>query len=568
MSYVWGTQGIGFEYPTCYRTENRFLMLRGALLLVGWLVVTWIALSDPEPASGAAALLTRAERGSPTPHLVASLLMLVLAIVDLVAAARQRRLLLVPGQPASLGQEVSRQAHGTAADAGRLQRLVEAGQWPAAESRVPFAGWLRKLSGHVELAPLELQHYLGQRIAHLMLALLMAGVLTATWVPMAARPALPLAVMIYAGVAAALAARALWFTRSAPGLSALLGIAVVAAAAGLALTALGDKLPYVAKMKQLELPLATLLVFALLMLIELLALLAARAQLAGPAPVHLSKAEAAIDLVADPTRLLQEVEREMHRFWAEGVPNRRYSWELPTPDGHAAMLEESQPQPLPERADREGGEARSRPWLLALASLGVAMTLAGIVLWVLLAYHLIQNSQASWATAATAVVLVAAGGYALRIGHLLWSRTEVESLLVSIDFRAVDTRPAAAVERPMRLRARVVRLRTLFYLAADHVLGSRTLVRAQGDEASARRFVDQVRAYAERSLVEPGLAMRATAATTPPRAPGPVAAPGPAGRISPAAPAAAPARFCHACGTPLLQGARFCQNCGAAVRTG
>ena len=34
MSYVWGTQGIGFEYPTCYRIENRFLTLRAAALFL------------------------------------------------------------------------------------------------------------------------------------------------------------------------------------------------------------------------------------------------------------------------------------------------------------------------------------------------------------------------------------------------------------------------------------------------------------------------------------------------------------------------------------------------------
>lgn len=572
MSYVWGTQGIGFEYPTCYRTENHVLTLRGALLLLGALVVLWVALADPEPSGAAATLLTKTERGSAAPHLVAALLMLVLGVVDLVVAGRQRRLLLVPGQPASLAHEVSRQANGTAADAARLQRLIDVGQWPKPElRRGPFDRLLRSLSPRVPLAPIELQSYMAQRIAHLGMAVVMLLVLALTWAPMAAKPALPLAAMLYAGVAAALAARAVWFTRQAPGPLALGSVAGVVALAGLALTALGDKLPYVAKMKQLELPLAAAAVFALMALIELLALLAARAQLAGPPQINLNKAEAEAELTADPARLMQEVEREMHRFWADGVPNRRHTWELPSPEGRAAMLEESQPQPLPERAEREGGDARSRPWLLLLNVLGLLMTAAGLALWVLLAYRLIENAQASWATAALAVVLVVAGGYAVRIGHLLWSVTEVESLLVSIEFKPVDARPLPTAERPMRLRTRVVRLRTLFYIAADHVLGSRTLLRVVGDEGSARRFTEQVRAYAERSLIEPGLAMRAGAVAAPPRAPSPVAA-AVAATAAANAPAAAPraagSRFCHACGTPLLQGARFCQNCGTAVRSG
>lgn len=563
MSYVWGTQGVGFEYPTCYRIENRFLTLRGGLLLLGALVVLWIALSDPDPVTAASSLITRPEQGSPLPHLIASAMLLVLGVLDLVVAARQRRVLLVPGQPASLAHELSRQASGTSADAGLLQRLIGSGHWSPPGLKGSFAGALRWLSERTALAPVGLQDFMRMRLGHLLFAAAMLVVLALTWAPLAGSASLPIAALLYAGLAAALAARSAWISKSAPGPWALAIAVATVTVVGVLLTLLGDRLPQVGRLRQLELPLATALTLASMLLIEALGLMAARAQLAGPPQASLSKAEASTELTTEPTRLMQEVEREMHRFWADGVPNRRHVWEPPAADGQATLLEESQPQALPERAEREGGDSRARPWLLTLDTLGLAMTLLGIGLWVRLAYLHIQNAASSWASAAPAVVLVIAGGYALRVAHLLWSRTEVESLLVAVDFKPVDARPSPLPERPLVLRTRVARLRSVFYIGADHVLGSRTLLRISGDESSARRFVDQVRAYAERSAYDPGLAMRASAVATPPRAPQPQPSHAPA-----LAPGRAQARFCHACGTPLLQSARFCQNCGQAVGSG
>ncbi|MFO1328506.1 MAG: zinc ribbon domain-containing protein [Rubrivivax sp.] len=562
MSYVWGTQGIGFEYPTCYRIENRFLTVRAGLLLLGALILLWVALSEPDVSTTAASLITRAERGSPTPHVVAALLMMALAVLDLVVAARQRRVLLVPGQPASLTHELSRQASGSAPGAEAMQRLATHGTWPHREPEGPYAAALRRVSERVALAPLGLLDYLRVRLAHLLFTGAMLGLLALTWAPLAGRAGLPLAALLYAGLAAALAARSAWISRSAPGPWALVIAVAVVALTGVLLALLGERVPQVGKLKQLELPMATALVLVLMGLIEALALLAARAQLAGPPLASLAKAEAGIELSTEAPRLMQEVERELHRFWAEGVPNRRHVWEPPAADGRAAVLEESQPQPLPERAEREGGEQRSRPWLLVLDALGLLLTMGGIGLWVVVAARHMDNVNAPWAPAALATVLVVAGGYALRVGHLLWSRVEVESQLVAVSFEPSDPRPSAHPERPFTLRARVARLRTVFYLAADHMLGSRTVLRVTGDEISAKRFTEQVGAFAARAVVEPGLAMRAPAnphAST--RTPG-VTTPTPP--ASPA-PARGVARFCHACGTPLLQGSRFCQNCGQAV---
>lgn len=583
MSYVWGTQGIGFQYPTCYRIENRFLTLRAAVLLLGMLAVMWIALAEPEPATSAAALLTKLDRGSPLPHILVAVLLLLLGVLDLVTAARQRRVMLVPGQPASLGHELSRQGGGTSPDAEWMMKLLGQGQVPKAEPRGDYARWLRRLSDHVAQAPVGLQNYLSMRIAHLLLAGGLGLALLLTWLPLAQAPALPMAVLLYAGLAAAMAARSAWLTHGAPGPVALAVTLAVTWVAALALALFGADIPQVGRLKSLALPAATALVLGCMALIEGLALLAARAQVPGPVRTLLTKAEASADLFADPARLMHEVEREMHRFWAEGVPNRRHAWETPAAAGvradgaeaSATVLEESQPQALPERAERDDrdGSGRMQTWLLALDTLGLLLTLAGVVLWVRLAYLQMGNAATPWTPGPMAVVFIIAGGYALRAGHLLWSRFEVESLLVWVQFEPIDPHPTPLAERNLRLRARLGRLRSVFYAAADHGLGSRTLLRVVGDEATARKFVDQVRAYAERAPVEhapvprdrpappPGLAASAGFApmhrppAVPTAAPAPVAARG-------------VARFCHACGTPLLPAARFCSSCGQAVVPG
>jgi hypothetical protein len=41
MSFQWSQQAPAFEFPTCYRTENRFLTLRAALLFLLALVILW-----------------------------------------------------------------------------------------------------------------------------------------------------------------------------------------------------------------------------------------------------------------------------------------------------------------------------------------------------------------------------------------------------------------------------------------------------------------------------------------------------------------------------------------------
>ena len=586
MSYVWGEQGPAFEYPTCFRTENRFLTLRGAALFVCALVITWVALAEPDaPAAGAALLRVKAERASSVPHLVAAALLLVLGVLDLLAAARQRRVLLAPGQPASLTNELLREAAGVRTGAEWLIQVLRSGTVLAPDMhgayRRPLLGGVR----HILTAPSTLQAYLRVRLAHLLFAggLLVALALTWMFAMQAPAPAFALAALFYGALAAALAAHSAWISRAAPSPTAVVAALGLALVGGLLMGWFADKVPQVARLQALELPAAAALLLGAMLLIEGLGFMAGRAQVQPPPQGSLSGADAVAEFVAEPDRLMQEVEREFQRLWADGVPSRRHAWQPPAADTKttgesvwANMLEETQPAvPTDRRDGRPIPQASGhQAWLLALDGLGLLLTVIGGVLWVRLANAHMLDATASWAAAAPSLVLVVAGGYALRVGHLLWSRMEVESTLHWLEFKSTPEqarkgaaeaktrtplREGAGGARLLNLRASVVRARSIFYAAGEHPIGSRTLIRLVGDGVAARRLAQHMQAYAERAGADTVDVDKARPVA---------AAPSPAQVVRATAGNQPLPRFCSKCGTQVLQAGRFCQHCGGSLVQG
>ena len=581
MSYVWGEQGPAFEYPTCFRTENRFLTLRGAVLFVCALVVAWVALAEPDaPAAGAALLRVKAERASSVPHLVAAALLLALGVLDLLAAARQRRVLLAPGQPASLTNELLREAAGVRTGAEWLIQVLRSGTVLAAEMHGAYKRPLLATVRHIVTAPNTLRAYLRVRLAHLLFAAGLLLALAVTWLLVTQPPPLALAALLYGGLAAALAAHSAWISRAAPSPTAVMAALALALIGGLLMGWFADKVPQVARLQALELPVAAVLLLGAMLLIEGLGFMAGRAQVQPPPKGSLQGSDAVAEFVAEPDRLMQEVEREFQRLWADGVPSRRHAWQPPGAGPKAdrggvwaTMLEETQPAvPAARAGHKPAPRPNSNPaWLLALDSLGLLLTVIGGVLWVRLANAHMLDATASWAAAAPSLVLVVAGGYALRVGHLLWSRMEVESTLHWVEFKSVpeQVRKAAAGAPPtptahenasgarlLNLRASAVRVRSIFYAAGEHPIGSRTLTRLVGDGAAARRLAQHMQAYAERAgadTVDADKARPAAVTATPAQASRPTAGTQPL------------PRFCSKCGTQVLQAGRFCQHCGGSL---
>jgi len=361
-------------------------------------------------------------------------------------------------------------------------------------------------------------------------------------------------------------------------------LVLLALGVGAALGWFADLVPRAASLPKLGLPVAAAVLLASVLLFELVGILAARAQLQTPWLAAIPAEETRVDFEADPDQLLREIDLELHRQWTEGVPNRRYAWQGPQigrgadpgadqGDYRAVVLEES--QPLVPHTGRDlapavaQSPARTRG-LLWLDGLGLVWSLTGGVLWVWLALAHMRDVNASWVPGAAGLACLLAGAYALRVGHLLWSRVEVQSTITWLDFHGRYLKLVDAVaegsargrgELPVRvedlqLRARVAVARSVFYAAAPHPLGSRVLLELGPHRGGAAAWLQMLQTYA-RQAVPSAVAVPVAAVRPRARAPGAADADVP--------PPRRPARFCPHCGTPVLAGARFCQHCGSVL---
>ncbi len=648
MTYRWTPEGPAFDFPSPYLALNRLLLLRGALLLLCAVALVGLALwlgggdgqrlaieleetTHEAPALGAAGW--------------AALWLALLAGADFWQARRQRTLVLVPGQPASLMPEVSREGTGQSPGAAALLRLLaSAGPGkppadappPAAEVWGPWRAWgapLLRTGPELAAAPNSLHAYLRQRIAHGVLALgLLLCLLASAWVGAAGDRRTGAAVAALLLVAVAVAAVVWPLLRSKPrewqprAVGLVLAAAVLLAALALGLSA---QVPRGVALQRLGLPWAAGLLLVGALLVQWLGLRAVRAQVqalpTGPALVGKARAETVeLGPQHDALALMREVDLELHRRWSEGIPNRRYAWQTPQPvradaDGAVGglLLEESQPLSAAGAAASAAGSAAATPavrppWLLS--ALALAASLAGALLWLDQLVMALRSAaapavpaaelgSAPWAGASLGLACLLLGLYTMRVAQLLWSRIELQSTLTCLEFQGrcrpaaaggaagawglpgSGSAPAADDAVPMaslRLRARVLHLRSVLYAAAPHRVGSRGLLALRDDAPAAAAWATLL---ATRSG---GTAAPATAAPAPP-APAPVPRPAPAAASMPrtqpparalreaatasSAPVAAakPQRgvhFCPACGTSVTAGARFCQHCGAGLPPG
>ncbi len=581
MAYRWSLEGPAFEFPTPYGTENRFLVWRGyALIGLALLIVAVVSFVGGEADDRPVVILDKLpEQASVVPHLIGAMLLTVLGALDLLQAAARRTLLLAPGQPASLMPEVAREASGVSPGAAGLQRLLEVGAEPPPPPGGAYGGWLRALAPELGAAPGSLHHYFQHRLAHGVLAAALGLLLLLAVGLVRQPPALALVAFVLAGACAlALAWHLLQPHQAALAPWAVAALVILAVAVGGAAAWFADLIPRTASLPKLGLPIAAAVLLASVLLLEVVGILAARAQLQTPWLAAMPAEDTRVDFEADPEQLLREVDLELHRQWTEGVPNRRYAWQGPQiargadqGDFQAVVLEESQPlvphsgRDLAPAAAQSPARTRGLLWLDAL---GLAWSLTGGVLWLWMALAHMRDVNASWLPGATGLACLLAGAYALRVGHLLWSRVEVQSTLTWLDFqgryqRLADLSADAAArsrgEPPvrvegLRLRARVAVARSVFYAAAPHPLGSRTLLELGPQRGGAGAWLQMLQTYARQAAPSAAAVPVATARPRA-RAAADVEAP----------PPRRPARFCPHCGTPVLAGARFCQHCGSVL---
>ena len=596
MAYRWSLEGPAFEFPSPFGIENRFLELRGYLLIALAIGVALVlALVGGDDAARPVVMLEKLpEKASLWPHVLGAVLMALLGGLNLLQASRQRRLLLTPGQPASLMPEVSHEATGASAGAAWLMRGMDEGVAAVPELSGPFLRWLRRLGGaHLAAAPVSLHDYMRVRLSRvallsgltLMLAVGALGALASS------KPAALSLVALVVGVigVAALTRHLVYPERAAPPPRVVAAVLVVGVLAAAPLAWFSGVLPGTSHWPRLGLPTAAAVMLILGLTFEALGLCAARAQTVAPQGAAVVGEGMAVSFGADPGRLLGEVDRELQRRWADGVPNRRYARlppriDLAADEGRfgATVLEESQPLTPPvarNAAQRRAAASATRAhWLLALEGLGLTASAAGGLLWLWLAYAHRIDAASSWALASVGLACLLVGGYALRIGHLLWSRVEVESTLLWLDFAGTYFRLPGAAPAPdasgrsptqipvgvegLTLTAKLAKARSVFYAAAPHGAGSRTLLSLAGDPAAGvawATFTQSLARSAAPAVAAETPAVRAAREHARARRESVPETTAAAGR---------PARFCSACGTPLLVGGRFCQHCGKELAAG
>lgn len=585
MTYRWTENGPAFEFATPFGVENRFLAWRGyglvALALLIILVVTFF--ENASQANDAVVSEASVADVLLWPHYLTALTLVLFGTLDIVRALSQRSLRVERGQPAPLMPEVPHESTGASPGAVTLMRGLAGGELQLRRLPPAWAGVMRRL-GPVEAAPLVAHTYLGARLAQLLLGLLLLLALASASVLglVLAKPNAATLVALFVGlVALGFAVRQALLTGPVV-LSAglVLAVGLLVLAASLALAYVSHKLPVPGSVAQAKLPLAVALALSLGLVCDLLGLMAMREQLPTARPPGLPREEEMVPGLGDPGVSFQELERELFRRWTEGVPNRRYLRQPPVldrqqPSGRfkASLFEESLPQQAPAVA-RAGGR-----WLRLLSAMGMAFSLAGGGAWLWLAWAQMHNPQALWLSGVMGAAFIIAGTYAMRLGHLPWSRVELQSTLLFVEaegaYQVLPSPPGAAVSarsQAVEIRVSAAQARSVFYAAAPPMFGSRTLVMWAADSKASRRWIDYLKGLAAGMPAGAG-PVAAAAAVVPAAgvaAAQPVARPrAPRATDTEAAPPVArrPARFCSACGTPVLAGARFCQQCGNVLST-
>jgi hypothetical protein len=581
MIKPWGLVGPAFSYPTPYAAENRLLFWRGGVLLLLALGLSVLVSYSPDPMSDAAAAWSGADRdpGSPWPVSLAAALFATLGVVNIVRASGQRRLLLEPGQPAPLTGVLLREASGSSPGAAWLRRALVNGAPEPLVVEGPWRGVLLRLAPELGHWPRPLQVHLARRLYHLLLCAGVFVLLAPVWLLADGVAAAVAALGLGVVVVGVIGASAILPGRPVGGPLALaswllLGLAV--AVTGVVFTPLLPGQDFLKALVPLALPVALASLLWGLVLVEGFALLAGRAQLAPVAAGRIDIHECDLAPAAGLRSFARELELELHRRWAEGVPSRRHAWQMPVVDGAGAqgafsgvVLEESHPV-LPAAA-RERPLAWPRAgspemWLAALGLLCLVWTPLGGAFWLWQGWTYLHDDRVFWTKAGVGLALVVAAGHALRASHLLWSRFEVDSTITWLELRGQWVRPAEAAEAGVqshRARAAVAQARSVFYAAADHRLGSRTLRSLKGDAAAAGQWLQTLQRLAQT------LAQSRMAAEEPRRYPARVPAKTavPDAQASPPRPPSPPAagRPCTVCSAAVPAAARFCPSCGSAM---
>ena len=456
MSYEYNSESQQLDFPNPYRIENILWAARATVLVI--CAIALLALARKH-------LQAQAWGSFVVPVSLGTLLLLV-ACWNFIRVAQQLRVFFGRGQPEGLAQELGADEEGSSKQADVLMQTVRQGALEFAIPTGALNGLLYSLVPDLITAPAYVQKVLQNRFSNLAAYAFVLIIMSVAQMFVWGSPVqgwvgafflLLVAYMTVRPVAGAGAEAKVSFN-----LKQVVTLVLLAVLGPAALGLISQRLP--------DLSWATFGTQAFLILVALTAieavfLIAVRKQIDPPPPASKVDTVGTVSFNSDPNLLMQEIDREMQRNWANGIPNRRYARLLP----HIALgqragnfkglvIEETQPLAPAAFGRMDWSAVLAYPrflWLMVINATGVGLTLLGAI--ALVAFAVLFDPLRAWQPvlgfATLGLALIAVGGYAFRSAHTLWGRFDFESTLTWIEMEGSFIR--SKIDLGNRLQDRV-----------------------------------------------------------------------------------------------------------------
>ena len=526
MSYEYSSEQAQLDFPNPYRVENMLWAVRAGILLVCAVALLFLARKH----------LAVQAMGSFVVPVAIGVFLFVLGAWNFVSIAKQLRVFFGRGQPAGLAAELAIDSVGSSPDANALMQTVRQGTLEFAIPNGALNGVLYSIVKHLITAPAYIQNVLQNRFsnlasyAFLLVVMLVAmlfvwGSAVQGWVG-----GFFLGLVVFMAVKPVSGGDA--DAKVSFNLTQIVLLTLVSILGPVALSFLQSKLP---DLSWASFGVQAFVILLALALIESVFFIAVQKHIDPPPPVSKVDTLGTASFNSDPNLLMQEIDREMQRNWAQRIPNRRYARVLPNialnqraGNFKGLLLEETQPMAPTAFAKMDWSVVMAYPrffWLMLIDALGVVLTLAGTVALVVFAVQFdpMQDWRPVLGFATLGLSLVAVGGYAFRSAHQLWGRFDFESTLTWIEMegsfirskidlgnrlqdRVFTERDVINVEN-MTLRVWVTQLRSVVFGHQSHGSATRRIITGMlGQPKEAAYLKDLVTQFAgaQSIVVAPG----------------------------------------------------------------
>ena len=526
MSYEYSSDQAQLDFPNPYRVENMLWAVRASILLICAVALLFLARKH---------LAVQAISTFIVPVAI-GVFLFVLGAWNFVSIAQQLRVFFGRGQPAGLAAELATDAVGSSPDANALMQTVRQGTLEFAIPNGALNGVLYSIVKHLITAPAYIQNVLQNRFSNLASYAFLLVVMLVAMLFVWGSPVQGWVGGFFLGLVVFMAVKPVSGgnadAKVSFNLTQIVILTLVSILGPVALSFLQNQLP---DLSWASFGAQAFVILLALALIEGVFFIAVQKHIDPPPPVSKVDTLGTASFNSDPNLLMQEIDREMQRNWAQRIPNRRYARLLPdialnqrAGNFKGLLLEETQPMAPSAFTKMNWSVVMAYPrffWLMVIDALGVMLTLAGTTALVMFAVQFapLQDWRPVLGFATLGLSLVAVGGYAFRSAHQLWGRFDFESTLTWIEMegsfirskidlgnrlqdRVFTERDVINVEN-MTLRVWVTQLRSVVFGHQSHGSATRRIITGMlGQPKEAAYLKDLVTQFAgaQSIVVAPG----------------------------------------------------------------